>query len=49
MIIYWTVRAWIYARRGRMHDDPVWFAMTDRATWVLGILTVVLVILASWL
>jgi 4-hydroxybenzoate polyprenyltransferase/phosphoserine phosphatase len=49
MIIYWNVRAWIFARRGKMHDDPVWFAITDRVTWVLGFLTVGLVILASWL
>ncbi|HWD90894.1 MAG TPA: UbiA family prenyltransferase [Verrucomicrobiae bacterium] len=49
MIIYWTVRAWIFARRGKMHDDPVWFAITDRVTWVLGFLTVGLVILASLL
>ena len=39
MIIYWTIvrASWIYARRGRMHDDPVWFAITDRATWGTGL------------
>jgi 4-hydroxybenzoate polyprenyltransferase len=47
MIIYWTIRAWILARRGKMHDDPVWFAITDRVSWVLGFVTVALVILAS--
>jgi 4-hydroxybenzoate polyprenyltransferase/phosphoserine phosphatase len=49
MIIYWNVRAWIFARRGKMHDDPVWFAITDRMTWVLGFFVVGLVILASLL
>jgi len=49
MIIYWTIRAWILARRGKMHDDPVWFAITDRVTWTLGFFTVGLVILASLL
>jgi len=49
MIIYWTIRVWILARRGKMHDDPVWFAITDRVTWVLGFFTVGLVILASML
>lgn len=47
LIIYWTVRAWILARRGKMHDDPVWFAITDRVSWVLGVATVGLVIIAS--
>jgi 4-hydroxybenzoate polyprenyltransferase len=49
MIIYWNIRAWIFARREKMHDDPVWFAITDRVTWILGVFTVGLVILASWL
>lgn len=48
LIIYWTIRVWILARRGKMHDDPVWFAITDRVSWVLGFVTVGLVILASW-
>lgn len=49
MIIYWTIRVWIYARRGKMPDDPVWFALTDRVSWVLGFFAVGLVALASWL
>lgn len=26
---YWLLRVWSLARRGRMHDDPVVFALTD--------------------
>jgi 4-hydroxybenzoate polyprenyltransferase/phosphoserine phosphatase len=29
LLSYWLVRVWRLARRGRMHDDPVVFALTD--------------------
>jgi 4-hydroxybenzoate polyprenyltransferase len=29
LLTYWLVRVWQLARRGRMHDDPVVFALTD--------------------
>ena len=30
--LYWISRAWAVAHRGRMHDDPVIFAVTDRVS-----------------
>lgn len=35
-VLFWTARAWLVAHRGRMPDDPVWFAVTDPATWATG-------------
>lgn len=32
LLLYWISRAWIIAHRGGMHDDPVVFAVTDRAS-----------------
>ncbi len=29
LLAAWLVRVWLLARRGRMHDDPVVFALTD--------------------
>lgn len=29
LILYALMRIWILARRNEMHDDPVWFALTD--------------------
>ena len=34
--LYWITRFWLLTHRGLMHDDPVVFALRDKATWVLG-------------
>ena len=34
LLIYWFGRLTMLANRGELHDDPVVFAVTDRATWV---------------
>ena len=34
--LFWISRVWLLTRRGQMHDDPVVFAIRDRASqWVL--------------
>jgi 4-hydroxybenzoate polyprenyltransferase len=40
VLLYWTSRVWLLAHRGQMQDDPVKFAITDRTSWVCGILVV---------
>lgn len=40
LLLYWISRAWIIAHRGRMHDDPVVFAATDRGSQIIGLLFV---------
>lgn len=37
VLLYWIRRAWLIARRGQMHDDPVVFALTDRASLVVAV------------
>src|SRR5690606_40061468 len=44
LLLYWISRAWSLVRRGRMHDDPVVFAATDRVSLVLGALFAVVVL-----
>ncbi len=36
LLLGWVLRAWLLAHRGRMHDDPVVFALTDRGSLVVG-------------
>jgi 4-hydroxybenzoate polyprenyltransferase and related prenyltransferases len=38
LLLYWVGRAWALAHRGRMHDDPVVFAVTDRVSLVVAAL-----------
>lgn len=34
LLLYWVSRAWLVAHRGRMHDDPLVFAVKDPASWL---------------
>ncbi|HWH41237.1 MAG TPA: hypothetical protein VNU21_15440, partial [Usitatibacter sp.] len=34
ILLYWISRLWLLAARGQMHEDPVLFAVHDRASWI---------------
>lgn len=38
LIGLWTMRIWLLAHRGELHDDPVAFALTDRVSLAMGAL-----------
>lgn len=38
LLLYWISRTWMLTFRGQMHDDPVVFAVTDRASLCAGAL-----------
>ena len=40
LLIFWISRVWLLAARGQLDDDPVIFAITDRVSLLLGLLTV---------
>ena len=44
VVLYWLSRVWLLAGRGQLDHDPVLFAVSDRTSWVLG--AIALVILA---
>jgi hypothetical protein len=46
LLAYWISRAIMIANRGSMHDDPILFALRDRASLVVGFVAFA-VILAS--
>jgi 4-hydroxybenzoate polyprenyltransferase/phosphoserine phosphatase len=37
LLIWWLSRVWLRASRGQMHEDPVIFALTDRASLLAGV------------
>lgn len=43
VMFYWITRIWFMARRGEIPDDPVLFAVTDRASYVAGALIVAVI------
>jgi 4-hydroxybenzoate polyprenyltransferase len=38
LLLYWVNHVWLTAHRGRMHDDPLVFALRDRTSRVLILL-----------
>ena len=47
VLIYWISRIVMLTHRGRMHDDPIVFAVTDRVSLFCGVLIIGLVVLAA--
>lgn len=37
VLLYWVSRLWLKTHRGEMHDDPLVFAATDRASRYIGL------------
>ena len=47
VLLFWISWVWLRASRGQMHDDPVVFAVRDRASLVAGALFVVAMVAAK--
>ena len=45
-MLYWISRVWLLTGRGKMHQDPIVFALKDPSSYVVGFFTLVLAILA---
>ncbi|MDB6065757.1 MAG: UbiA family prenyltransferase [Pedosphaera sp.] len=47
LLLYWISRVWLIAHRGRMHEDPIVFALKDGVSYLVGALTLCVVWLAT--
>lgn len=47
LLLYWLARLWTLAHRGELNADPVLFALRDRVSWALAILTLAFIVLAT--
>jgi 4-hydroxybenzoate polyprenyltransferase len=45
-LLYWVSHMWLVAHRGKMHDDPVLFALRDRTSCILIVLMMCTALLA---
>ncbi len=45
-IVYWVSRVLMVSNRNEMHDDPVVFAVTDKASWACGACVLTSIILS---
>lgn len=48
LLLYWLNRSWFLAHRGRLHDDPIIYAITDRGSRIILALVLVLFGIASF-
>lgn len=39
LLLFWTLRAWFDAHRGRMPDEPVLYTLKDPVSWAVGVAT----------
>jgi len=49
LLLYWGNRIWVGARRGRIADDPVLFALRDRISLMVGAAFVLVTLAAKYL
>jgi 4-hydroxybenzoate polyprenyltransferase len=47
LLLYWISRIWFETHRGQMHDDPLIFAVEDRVSWIVAILGVFIIWIAT--
>jgi 4-hydroxybenzoate polyprenyltransferase/phosphoserine phosphatase len=47
LLLYWASRVWILVGRGEMDEDPIVFALRDRVTWAIGLLTAAVLLAAA--
>ncbi len=48
LLLYWSNRIWVGARRGKINDDPVVFAIKDRVSQMIGVAFVAVVLAARY-
>jgi 4-hydroxybenzoate polyprenyltransferase and related prenyltransferases len=46
LLLYWVTRVWLLTGRGKMHDDPVVFAIRDRVSYCIAAAGIVILLLA---
>ena len=47
ILLFWVSWVWLKAARGEMHDDPIVFAVKDKASLLVVVLTAVVFIYAA--
>ncbi|MGA9520120.1 MAG: hypothetical protein WBV82_01570, partial [Myxococcaceae bacterium] len=43
VMLFWISRVWLLANRGQMHDDPIVFAIRDRASYAVAAIAAAIV------
>lgn len=47
LFLYWILRVWFMAHRGELNEDPILFAVTDKTSYIIGFITMLLILGAA--
>ena len=47
IMLYWISRIWLYTGRGWIDQDPIVFALKDKTTYLAGLLSAAIAVLAT--
>ena len=47
ILLYWLMRMWFVAHKGRMTDDPIVFAIKDKSSYIMFSLILLILIIAA--
>ena len=47
LILWWSCRVWLKVGRGELHDDPVAFAIKDKGSWAVVVVSIAMVLAAG--
>lgn len=47
LLLFWVSRIWLLNHRGLIHEDPVVFALKDKVSYLIGVLVVLVVFVAT--
>lgn len=42
VLLYWISRTWLLAHHGKLHDDPIVFALKDKQSWLVLIILMII-------
>jgi len=46
-LLYWIIRIWLIASRGKMNDDPIIFTVKDKASYFIAFIMLSIIIVAT--
>ena len=47
ILLYWLMRMWFVAHKGKMTDDPIIFAIKDKSSYVMFLTIVIILFVAA--
>ncbi len=47
ILLYWLMRMWFVAHKGKMTDDPIIFAIKDKSSYVMFFMIVIILFVAA--